>query len=49
MGRPRTSVFVPTGVVQGFRNVGQGVLRVEGLIAATELTARLIEEPQTGS
>ena len=45
---PGASVFVPTGVVHGFRNVGAGLLRLEGVIASTELTATFIEEPPTG-
>jgi quercetin dioxygenase-like cupin family protein len=36
---PGTTVFVPTGAVHGFRNVGADLLRVQGIIAATELRA----------
>ena len=42
---PGASVFVPAGVVHGFRNNRDTLLRIEGVIAATELTAIFVEEP----
>jgi quercetin dioxygenase-like cupin family protein len=39
---PGATVFVPTGAVHGFRNVGQGLLRMQAVIAARELRARFL-------
>ena len=40
---PSTSVFIPTGAIHGFRNVGDTTLRLVGTIAATELRAKFLE------
>ena len=39
---PGTSVFVPTGAVHGFICVGDAQLRLQGVIAARELTSRFV-------
>jgi mannose-6-phosphate isomerase-like protein (cupin superfamily) len=40
---PGASAFVPTGALHGFRNVGTGVLRLEAVIASTELRATFVD------
>jgi quercetin dioxygenase-like cupin family protein len=40
---PETSVFVPTGAVHGFRNVGDGLLKMSIVIAGRELTSRFVD------
>jgi len=44
---PGTSIFVPTGAVHGFRNVGDGVLKLQVVIAALELRATFIDAQST--
>jgi mannose-6-phosphate isomerase-like protein (cupin superfamily) len=41
---PQTSVFVPTGAVHGFRNVGEGLLRMSIVIAGRELASTFVED-----
>jgi mannose-6-phosphate isomerase-like protein (cupin superfamily) len=43
---PGSSVFVPTGAIHGFRNVGNGTFKLYVVIAALELLATFLE-PQT--
>jgi quercetin dioxygenase-like cupin family protein len=40
--QPGTSVFVRAGVVHGFVNVGDGPLKLDGVIAARELRATFL-------
>jgi len=40
--RPGMTVFVPSGTVHGFRNVGDGTLRLQAVIAAPELRATFL-------
>jgi quercetin dioxygenase-like cupin family protein len=40
---PDTSIFVPVGAVHGFRNVGDGLLKLSIVIAALELRSTFIE------
>jgi len=40
---PETSIFVPVGAVHGFRNVGDGPLRLDIVIASLELTSTFVE------
>jgi quercetin dioxygenase-like cupin family protein len=42
---PGTSVFVRAGAVHGFVNVGDGPLRLDGVIAARELRATFLPMP----
>jgi quercetin dioxygenase-like cupin family protein len=42
---PGSSAFVPTGAVHGFRNVGTGLLRLEAVIASTQLHATFVDDP----
>jgi quercetin dioxygenase-like cupin family protein len=44
---PGTSIFVPTGAVHGFRNVGDGLLKLQVVIAALELRATFVEAQST--
>jgi quercetin dioxygenase-like cupin family protein len=39
---PDTSLFVPPNTVHGFRNVGDGPLRLQATIASTELRANYL-------
>lgn len=39
---PGTTVFVRRGAAHGFRNVGDGVLRLQAVIAANELRANFL-------
>jgi mannose-6-phosphate isomerase-like protein (cupin superfamily) len=45
---PGTTVFVRTGAIHGFVNVGGGPLKLQAIIAATELRASFLA-PQTGA
>jgi quercetin dioxygenase-like cupin family protein len=42
---PGTSVFVNTGAVHGFRNVGDDVLKLDAIIAARELRQTFVDDP----
>jgi mannose-6-phosphate isomerase-like protein (cupin superfamily) len=42
---PGTTVFVRTGAVHGFTNVGDEPLQLQAIIAATELRAMFLEPP----
>jgi mannose-6-phosphate isomerase-like protein (cupin superfamily) len=45
---PGTSVFVRTGAIHGFVNVGGGPLKLQAVIAATELRATFLD-PKTSA
>lgn len=42
---PGTSVFIPTGAVHGFVNVGTGVLQLQFIIAANQMRATFLPQP----
>ena len=42
---PGTTIFVRTGAIHGFLNVGSGPLKLQAVIAATELRATFLEPP----
>jgi mannose-6-phosphate isomerase-like protein (cupin superfamily) len=41
---PGTTVFIPAGVVHGFRNAGASDLHLTATITATELSATFIDD-----